>query len=134
MPDEVKPYLSEPTSHIDFEFFNPTHALAVLLCLSPLAASNENLQLFARHSAWYEDYCDGERMHRVQNSLPEGCAALSSILFFDGILRDAKGNRVTYKTSASHKIVSHHITYIHIGSHSIILHTITYNYLPSNHI
>jgi hypothetical protein len=89
VPDEVKPYLSEPTAYINFNFFNPTDALAIMLCLSSLAATEDNLQLFARHSPWYEDFCDG--MHRVENSLPEGCAALSSVLFFDGILRDAKG-------------------------------------------
>lgn len=94
MPEEVKPYLSEPTEYINFNFFNPTDALAIMLCLSPLAATDDNLQLFARHSPW-------ERMHRVENSLPEGCAALSSVLFFDGILRDAKGR--------SHRITSRHI-------------------------
>ena len=87
----VKQYMSKPTNEIIFEFFDPTDALCLLATMSPLAADTKNLQLFARDSDWYEDFCDGERMHRVEKSLPYGSAALSSIIFFDGIHRDAKG-------------------------------------------
>jgi hypothetical protein len=83
--------MAKPVDHIVFEFFNPTDALAILVTMSPLAADARNLQLFARDSEWYEDFSDGARMHRVQNALPSGSAALSSILFFDGINRDVKG-------------------------------------------
>ena len=91
VPDVVKQYMSTPTSDIIFEFFDPTDALCILATMSPLAADTNNLQLFARDSYWYEDFCDGERMHRVENALPYGSAALSSIIFFDGIHRDVKG-------------------------------------------
>ncbi len=91
VPDVVKQYMSTPTSEIIFEFFDPTDALCILATMSPLAADTNNLQLFARDSYWYEDFCDGERMHRVENALPYGSAALSSIIFFDGIHRDVKG-------------------------------------------
>ena len=87
----VKQYMSKPTSENIFEFFDPTDALCILATMSPLAADTNNLQLFARDSDWYEDFCDGERMHRVENVLPYGTAALSSIIFFDGIHRDVKG-------------------------------------------
>ena len=87
----VKQYMSTPTSEIIFEFFDPTDALCILATMSPLAADTNNLQLCARDSGWYEDFCDGERMHRVENALPYGSAALSSIIFFDGIHRDVKG-------------------------------------------
>ena len=82
--------MSQPVDHIDFTFFDPTDALVILLTMSPLA-TDRNLQLFPRHSEWLEDFCDGARMHRTAKALPPGAAALSSILFFDGILRDAKG-------------------------------------------
>jgi hypothetical protein len=88
--NNVKKYMSEPLDYIDFDFFDPTDALCILLTMSPLA-TDRNLQLFPRHSEWLEDFCDGERMHRTAEALPLGSAALSSILFFDGILRDAKG-------------------------------------------
>jgi hypothetical protein len=54
--------------------------------------------LRARDSEWLEDYCDGERYRRIhiQEALPEGTCALTSILFFDEIQRDAKG---IYKTT-----------------------------------
>jgi hypothetical protein len=83
--------MSKPTNEIIFEFFDPTDALCLLATMSPLAADTNNLQLFARDSDWYEDFCDGKRMHRVEKALPFGSAALSSIIFFDGIHRDAKG-------------------------------------------
>ena len=62
------------------------------LCFhSDLKADTENLRLRARDSEWLEDYCDGERDRRIQEALPEGTCALTSILFFDEIQRDAKG-------------------------------------------
>ncbi len=87
----VKQYMSKLTNEIIFEFFDPTDALCIMATMSPLASDRNNLQLFARDSDWYEDFCDGERMHRVENALPYGSAALSSIIFFDGINRDVKG-------------------------------------------
>ncbi len=58
---------------------------------SELQADPENLRLRARDSEWLEDYCDGERYRRIQDALPEDACALTSILFFDEIQRDAKG-------------------------------------------
>ena len=95
VPHAVKQYMAKPVDQIVFEFFNPTDALAILVTMSPLAAEARNLQLFARHTEWYEDFSDGARMHRVQNAIPPGTAALSSILFFDGINRDVKGKCYT---------------------------------------
>jgi hypothetical protein len=67
-----------------------------LCLLYELLADPENLRLRARDSEWLEDYCDGERYRRIQEALPEGTCALTSILFFDEIQRDAKG---IYKTT-----------------------------------
>ncbi len=87
----VKQNMSKPTKEIIFEFFDPTDTLCILATMSPLAADKTNLQLFARDTDWYEDFCDGERMQRFENALPYRSAALSSIIFLDGIHRDVKG-------------------------------------------
>ena len=62
-----------------------------MLLLSPLAADPGDLAFFPRESDHYEDYCDGARLARITVALPPGTAALTSILFFDEINRDAKG-------------------------------------------
>ena len=50
-----------------------------------------NLRLLAKDSDIFNDFCDGARYNRIQHSLPEGTCALTSVLFFDEIQRDAKG-------------------------------------------
>jgi hypothetical protein len=52
-----------------------------------------NLRLNARSSDSLADLCDGARYARIQATLPIGTSALllTSILFFDEILRDEKG-------------------------------------------
>jgi hypothetical protein len=50
-----------------------------------------NLRLLAKESDILNDFCDGARYNRIQQALPEGTCALTSVLFFDEIQRDAKG-------------------------------------------
>ena len=50
-----------------------------------------NLRLLAKESDILNDFCDGARYNRIQQALPEGTCALTSVLFFDKIQRDAKG-------------------------------------------
>jgi len=50
-----------------------------------------NLRLLAMESEILNDFCEGARYHRIQQALPEGTCALTSVLFFDEIQRDAKG-------------------------------------------
>jgi hypothetical protein len=54
-------------------------------------ADPANLRLLAQDSEILNDFCDGARYHRIQQALPEGTCALTSVLFFDEIQRDAKG-------------------------------------------
>jgi hypothetical protein len=51
----------------------------------------KNLRLNARTSDTLADLCDGARYARIQETLPGGTSALTSILFFDEIQRDKKG-------------------------------------------
>ena len=60
---------------------------------STYVADPANLRLVATNSDFLEDLCDGARYQRIQNALPLGTCALTSILFFDEIKRDAKGIR-----------------------------------------
>ena len=84
--------MSRPTTTITFEHVDPTEALVQMLIVGPLAADPGNMAFFAKpNSRHYDDFVDGARMARIQESLPEGTAALTSVLFFDKILRDKKG-------------------------------------------
>ncbi len=49
------------------------------------------MALYPEHNPYYDDFADGKKMHRIYNALPGGTAALTAILFFDSINRDAKG-------------------------------------------
>ena len=91
IPPAVQALMTKPSANVTFDFLDPTDVLARILIMSPLAADPDNLILFARTSDNYDDFCDGERMHRIQAALPNGTAALTSILFFDEINRDEKG-------------------------------------------
>ena len=92
VPHDVQMLLATPVQEITFTHLDPTEVLVRMLVAGPLAADPANMQLFPRlSSTTYDDYADGERMARIHNALPRGTAALSSILFFDEINRDAKG-------------------------------------------
>jgi hypothetical protein len=92
VPLDVQRLMSVPTSTITFRHVDPTEALVRMLVVGPLAADMGNLQFFPRQgSDFYDDYADGGRMARIQQALPSGTAALSSVLFFDKINRDKKG-------------------------------------------
>jgi hypothetical protein len=91
VPDDVRPYMSVPCAVVKFNFYDPTDLLVRLLVLSPIAAREENLAFFPEDSDTLHDYCHGDRLRRIHNSMPVGSAALTAVLFFDEINRDAKG-------------------------------------------
>jgi hypothetical protein len=91
VPDEVKPYMTAPMDVVRFEFFDPTDLLVRLLVLSPIAAQKANLSFFPEASDKLHDYCHGDRLRRIHESMPYGAAVLIGILFFDEINRDKKG-------------------------------------------
>lgn len=91
VPMAVQELMSVPVPEITFVHVDPTEALVRLLITGPLAADPENLLFFPRTGQFYDDFADGERMARIHAALPEGTAALTSVLFFDKINRDKKG-------------------------------------------
>jgi hypothetical protein len=91
VPDNVQELMSQSCSQITFRFLDPVDALMRLLTRGPLAADNSNIALYPRDHPYYEDYCDGDKLKRIYSALPEGTAALTSVLFFDSINRDVKG-------------------------------------------
>jgi hypothetical protein len=92
IPPDVQALLSVKTTEIRFTHVDPTYALARMLITGPLASDPSNLELFPKlNTPYYDDYADGERLARIDATLPAGAAALTSILFFDEINRDAKG-------------------------------------------
>ena len=91
VPENIKPYMTEPVDFFNFEFDDPTDVLIRLLLFSPLAADPCNLCFRPEVRRYYEDFCDGSRMHRVEADLPKGTIALGCILFFDEVNRDEKG-------------------------------------------
>jgi len=63
-----------------------------MLITGPLSRDAANLQIFPRPGgSSYDDFCEGDHMKRIYDTLPEGTAALTSVLFFDEINRDSKG-------------------------------------------
>ena len=91
VPLEVQALLSRPLAEVTFTHVNPTEALVRMLITGPLADDPANMAFFPRNTATYDDFCDGERLGRIQAAIPLGTAALTSVLFFDEINRDAKG-------------------------------------------
>jgi hypothetical protein len=91
VPEEVQLLMTKPTETITFNFFDPTDILVRLLVFSPVAAREENMAFFPENSLELHDFCHGDRMKRIHNSLPKGAAALNAVLFFDEINRDEKG-------------------------------------------
>ena len=83
--------MSIPVPTVKFTFTDPTDAMVRLLLLGPLGANEDNLSFFPREGEHYTDFHDGERLRRIHEQMPEGAAALTSVLFFDEINLDQKG-------------------------------------------
>ena len=83
--------MTKPQESITFNFYDPTDILVRLLVFSPVAKREENLAFFPEKGDVLHDFCHGDRLRRIHESLPEGCAALTAVLFFDEINRDEKG-------------------------------------------
>jgi hypothetical protein len=91
VPEAVQALMCCPTNVVKFTFFDPTDLLLRLLLLSPLGAREENLAFFPEESNVLHDFCHGARLQRMYDTMPEGAAVLSAVIFFDEINRDAKG-------------------------------------------
>ena len=91
VPLDVQSKMTQPQENITFTFFDPTETLVRLLVFSPVAARKDNLALFPESGEVLHDFCNGDRLRRIQATLPEGTAALTAVIFFDEINRDQKG-------------------------------------------
>ena len=83
--------MSKPTSGLTFRFLDPVQCLIRLITQGPLSGNPDNLALYPEQNTYYGDFAHKEKMHRIYKALPGGTAALTAILFFDSINRDAKG-------------------------------------------
>ena len=90
IPDEIQALMECPSATAAFTFTDPVEACLRLLLLSPLGADARNLAFFSEDGD-LDDYCNGDRMRRVHEALPQGAAALTCTMFFDEINRDEKG-------------------------------------------
>ena len=92
VPTDVQALMSVSTPKLTFKFLDPVECLIRLLTVGPLSANMDNLAFAPRRNyGFYEDFVDGERLHRIYAALQPGAAALTSVLFFDSINRDKKG-------------------------------------------
>jgi hypothetical protein len=91
VPENVQALMSKPTTALTFRFLDPVQCLIRLITQGPLSSNTDNLALYPEHNPYYDDFADGDKLHRIYKALPSGTAALTAILFFDSINRDAKG-------------------------------------------
>jgi hypothetical protein len=91
VPLDVQDKMTAAVEVVKFEFFDPTDVLVRLLALSPIGARPENMAFFPEASPTLHDFCHGDRLRRMHESMPTGAAVLTAVLFFDEINRDAKG-------------------------------------------
>jgi hypothetical protein len=78
-------------NEVRFKFFDPTDTLLRLLLLSPIGAHADNMAFYPEASNVLHDFCHGARLRRMYETIPEGAAVLTAVLFFDEINRDDKG-------------------------------------------
>ena len=92
IPEDIRQYLVDPTlAEVTFQYTDPIHALVSMLHFNPLAANWDNLAFTYEESDAYDDYCTGDRMKRIQESIPAGSAQLNGVMYFDGIQQDQSG-------------------------------------------
>ena len=74
-----------------FEYKDPIATMVGMLHFNSLAADWDNLCFTYEESDVYDDFCNGDRVRRIQESIPEGTAQLNAVLYFDGIQQDESG-------------------------------------------
>jgi hypothetical protein len=69
IPENVRQYLVDTNQKtITFQYTDPIHAMVSMLHFNPLAADEENLCFTYEKSRYYDDFCNGDRMKRIQVS------------------------------------------------------------------
>ena len=84
IPDYVKPFISNPNLHsVDFQYQDPIQAMIGMLHFNPLAADWDNLCFTYEEGDEYDDFCNGDRVKRIQ-VLIVGCC--TSVLLTLGVV------------------------------------------------
>ena len=92
IPHDIKQYLTDTSlSEVTFQYTDPVHALVGMLHFNRTAADWSNLCFTYEESDCYDDFCNGDRVKRIQASIPEGAAQLNAVMYFDGIQQDESG-------------------------------------------
>lgn len=125
IPVDLQEYMITPSDQFDFNFYDPTDILVRLLLFSPLAGDERNLCFHPVDSQYYDDFCDGSRMQRVESALPKGTSALGCVLFFDEINRDEKGSQTKHNLCTSYVRVRLDVKKIQIHP---LYYTLSINY------
>ena len=90
VPIDVQRVMKIKQSKVVFDYYDPVELLVRLLVCSPLSAREENLCFFPEAGEELYDFCHGERLQRIHDSVPRGTGVLTAVLFFDEINRDQK--------------------------------------------
>jgi hypothetical protein len=81
IPENVQALLFEPMESITWNFWNPCEILIRMVTMGPLSSKPNAFALFPLESNHLDDFCHGEKMKRILESLPKDTSALSAILF-----------------------------------------------------
>jgi hypothetical protein len=67
IPEDIREYLADTSlESVTFQYTDPVHALINMLHFNPLAADPDNLCFVYEESACYDDFCNGDRVRRIQ--------------------------------------------------------------------
>ena len=92
IPERIRQYLTDTSlEEVTFQYTDPIHAMVSMLHFNPLAADWDNLCFTYEDNDYYDDFCNGDRMKRIQESIPSGTAQLNAVMYFDGIQQDETG-------------------------------------------
>jgi hypothetical protein len=67
IPEDVRQYLTNPAQEsVTFQYTDPIHALVNMLHFNGLAADPDNMCFVYEASDTYDDFCNGDRVKRIQ--------------------------------------------------------------------
>ena len=82
IPADIRPYTTNPSlTSVTFQNTDPIHALVSMLHFNPLAADPENLCFTYEESASYDDFCNGDRVKRIQVCVVKVCRVIVVVLY-----------------------------------------------------
>ena len=92
IPESIKKYLTDTSlNEVTFQYTDPVDVLVGMLHFNETAADWDNLCFTYEASDVYDDFCNGDRVKRIQEFIPAGAAQLNAVMYFDGIQQDESG-------------------------------------------